>query len=74
MKNRLSNHKISLRTGTLFLLGFLLSVTAMVGPNDTSAAGTQELRARRSQQSTQTASPTPARPVASPQTAPARPS
>src|SRR5687768_15163711 len=46
----------------------------MVGPNDTSAAGTQELRARRSQQSTQTASPTPARPVASPQTAPARPS
>src|SRR5688572_10071612 len=45
----------------------------MVGPNDTSAAGNQE-RARRSQQAAQTPSPTPARPVASPQTAPARPS
>lgn len=73
MKNRLSNHKISLRTGTLFLLGFLFSVSALVGPNDTSARA-QELRARRSQQPAQTASPTPARPVASPQTAPARPS
>lgn len=74
MKNRLSNHKINLRTGTLFLLGFLFTLSVLVGPNDTSAAGTQELRARRSQQASQTPSPTPARPVASPQTAPARPS